>query len=50
MLFPKQTRSKLWVGALAVPGPVGPGMVWEKGSQEGVYGAGGGVGITLPRR
>lgn len=50
MLFPKQMHSKRWVGALAVPGAVGSGMVREKGSQGGVYGAGCGVGITHPRR
>lgn len=50
VLFPKQMHSKRWVGALAVPGAVGSGMVWEKGSQGGVYGAGRGVGITHPRR
>lgn len=36
MLFPKQMHSERWVGALMVPGAVGSGMVWEKGSQGGV--------------
>lgn len=38
MLFPKQMHCKHWVGALAVPGAVGSGMVWEKGSQGWVRG------------
>lgn len=50
MLFPEQMHSKHWVGSLTVPGAVGSGMVWEKDSQKGMYRAGGGVGITHPRR
>lgn len=36
-------HSERWVGALTVPGAVGSGVVWEKGSQGGCTGLGAGL-------